>query len=347
MRLPGIITGHLQKARAAAIAAVEVYNRPGTHFRTPQYVVLITIAWTALFHAVFHRRGVKPWYVKSGTGRGVRYEKTEGEPKHWELSECLRRYHGDHNTPERANLRFLIGLRNKIEHRHLPNLDPALYGECQAALLNFEEVLTREFGDGCALGESLAVSLQFSRVTPQARAAALRELSKSSAQSVRDYIDQFRAGLDNELLNDPAFSFRVFLVPKTANRQNSADMAVEFVPYDPQNLEQTREMERLTTLIRERQIRVAGQGLMKPGRVVERVRVQISEMNLYLHTCCWRHFNVRPSKGSDTPHGTDDRYCLYDEPHDDYLYTDAWVEKLTRELRDPEKYRSITQRRAP
>jgi hypothetical protein len=345
MRLPGIIRAHLEKARAAAIAAVEVYNRPGTHFRTPQYIVLMTIAWTALFHAVFHRRGARPWYVRSGTGRGIRYEKTEGEPKHWELSECLRRYYGDDNPPARANLRFLLGLRNKIEHRHLPNLDPALYGECQAALLNFEEVLTQEFGDAHALGESLAVSLQFSRVTPEARAAALRELSKRSARRVRDYIDQFRAGLDDEVLNSPAFSFRVFLVPKTANRQKSADIAVEFVPYDPLNLDQMREMERLTTLIKEKQIRVAGQGLMKRGRVVERVRAQIPEMNLHVHTCCWRHFNVRPSKGSGTPHRTDDRYCLYDEPHDDYLYTDAWVEKLSRELRNPEKYRSITQGR--
>jgi hypothetical protein len=52
-----------------------------------------------------------------------------------------------------------------------PNLDPALYGECQAALLNFERVLTQEFGDAYALAESLAVSLQFSRVTPEARSA--------------------------------------------------------------------------------------------------------------------------------------------------------------------------------
>jgi Domain of unknown function (DUF3644) len=56
----------------------------------------------------------------------VRYVKIDGDPKHWELSECLKQHYGDKNPPERRNLEFLIGLRNKIEHRHLPELDPAL-----------------------------------------------------------------------------------------------------------------------------------------------------------------------------------------------------------------------------
>lgn len=177
MRLPKTVTAHLEKARTSATAAVEVYNRPGAHFRTPQYIVLMVIAWTALFHALFYVRNQKPWYVRTGSGRGTRYEKIDGEPRHWDLNECLRQYYRDTNPPVRANLQFLLGLRNKIEHRHLPDLDPALYGECQAALLNFEEVATTAFGERYGLAESLAASLQFSRVTPKARAAAMRQLS--------------------------------------------------------------------------------------------------------------------------------------------------------------------------
>ena len=74
---------------------------------------------------------------------------------------------------ERSNLEFLIGLRNKIEHRQLPELDPALYGECQAALINFDDFITSEFGIRHALSESLAVSLQFSRSIPPQKATAL------------------------------------------------------------------------------------------------------------------------------------------------------------------------------
>jgi Protein of unknown function (DUF3644) len=151
----------LEKARAAAISAVEVYNRPESAFRTPHYLVLMTIAWTALLHAIFYKR-----HQGRGTerklARSFRYVRVDGEFKYWELDECCNQYWGDKNPAERENIRFLIGLRNRIEHRDLPELEPSIYGECQALLLNFETLLEAEFGKRYALTETLALSLQFS-----------------------------------------------------------------------------------------------------------------------------------------------------------------------------------------
>src|SRR2546425_1045326 len=144
-RNPKIVSAHLAKARLGAISAVEAYNKPGPHFRTAHYILLIVTAWTALFHAIFYKKGRRPWY-KTGAGKGTRYRRVDGEPKHWELAHCLEQYYGDKNPSERKNLEFLLGLRHRIEHRHLPDLDPALYGECQSALMNFEEVVVKEFG---------------------------------------------------------------------------------------------------------------------------------------------------------------------------------------------------------
>lgn len=157
--LSSVVRDNLEKCRSAAIAAVDVYNRPGPRFRTAHYIVLIIIAWTALFHAVFYKKGIKPWYQKrkGANPRGDRYEHVGGDPKHWDLSECLRRHFGSDNPPERANLEFLIELRNKIEHRQVPELDPGLYGECQAALLNLETLLSAEFSARYALSDQLAV----------------------------------------------------------------------------------------------------------------------------------------------------------------------------------------------
>jgi hypothetical protein len=146
-----VVRDNIEKARSSALAAVDAYNRPGPRFRTAQYLVLIIIAWIGAFHAIFYKRGKRPWYRKQSSGTGVRYFKVDGEPKHWDLSECVKQYFGDKHPPERKNLEFLIGLRNKIEHRHLPELDPALYGECQSALLNLEELLVQEFGQKWAL----------------------------------------------------------------------------------------------------------------------------------------------------------------------------------------------------
>ena len=51
--LSRIVKDNLAKCRGSAIAAVDAYNRPGPRFRTSHFVVLITMSWTALFHAVF------------------------------------------------------------------------------------------------------------------------------------------------------------------------------------------------------------------------------------------------------------------------------------------------------
>lgn len=197
--LPHTVKDNIEKCRSAAIAAVESYNRPGPNFRTAQYIILLTIAWTGLFHAIFYHRGRRPWYRKKGTkaakGKAIRYVKVDGEPKHWDLAECLKQYFGDKDPPERKNLDFLLGLRNKIEHRNLPELDPALYGECQAALLNLEELLTNEFGPKVALAEQLAISLQLTHVIPEEKGKANKVLASNAARNVKEYVEKFRGGL--------------------------------------------------------------------------------------------------------------------------------------------------------
>ena len=344
--LPNIVRENLQKACSAATAAVEVYNKPGPHFRAAHYIVLMTMAWTALFHAVFYRRRVKPWYTqRTASGRGIRYQHVEGEPKHWDLSECLKQYYADQHPAVRQNLRFILGLRNKIEHRNLPELDPALYGECQSMLMNFEAMLVDVFGDQYSLTESLAVSLQFSHIMPAAKSRAVKRLVASAVKHVKDYIQTFRAGLSPEVLNSTEYSFSVYLVPKVANRENAGDIAVEFVRYDPTKPEEMKNLEQITSLIKEKQVPVANLGLKKPGQVVDELRARISfPVNAHVHTCAWRHYKVRPQSRSSTPKATTSQFCVYDDAHGDYLYTDAWVEFLAKNLGDAATYQQITGR---
>src|ERR1700722_867594 len=114
--LPQTVKDNIEKCQAASIASVDVYNRPGSRFRTPHFIVLIIMAWTAGYHAYFYRKRRNPWYKKTGrSAKGDRYVRVDGDPKHWDLAECLKQYHGGNNPPERKNLEFLIGLRNKIE----------------------------------------------------------------------------------------------------------------------------------------------------------------------------------------------------------------------------------------
>jgi len=345
--LPQTVKDNLEKCRASAIAAVDAYNRPGPRFRTAQFIVLITIAWTALFHAVFFRRRRRPWYVKrtSGRGRAIRYQKVDGEPKHWDLSECIRQYFANQSPPERRNLEFLIGLRNKIEHRHLPELDASLYGECQAALLNLEELVVKEFGSRYALAEQLAVSLQFSQVIPHEKKTAARALARGSARSVADYVETFRGGLPSTVLNSMKYSFNVFLLPKLVNRQSTADAAVQFIRVDEASQEELSRLEKLNVLIREKRIPIANLDLLKPSQVVAEVRLRLPfTFTINSHTSAWRYFRVRPRQGDPHPERTASEYCVYDGVHRDYLYTRTWVEKLIRELSDAARFQEVTGR---
>ncbi len=345
--LPQVVRENLEKCQSAALAAVESYNRPGPRFRTAQYLVMIVIAWTAFFHAVFYRRGERPWYRKrnSGAGTGVRYQKIDGEPRHWDLSECLKHYFGDQNPPERQNLEFLLKLRNKIEHRHLPELDASLYGECQAALMNLEEKVVSEFGARYALQDQLAVSLQFSRTTPAEKKRAARILASDSAKSVTDYIERFRGRLAPTVLNSMRYSFSVFLVPKVANRRSAADAAVEFVPVDEASEPELARLEKLNVLIREKKIPIANLNRRKPSQVVDELKDVLSfPVNVSVHTAAWKHFKVRPKGGSARPDRTQTDFCIYDEVHGDYTYTQAWINKLREALSTTEGYREIVGR---
>jgi uncharacterized protein DUF3644 len=342
--LPQVVRDNLDKCRAAAVAAVDAYNRAGSRFRTAQFIVLIIIAWTSLLHAIFYKSGRRPWYRQkpTGTGRGIRYVRLDGDPKHWELGECLKQHFGDHNTPERKNLEFLIGLRNKIEHRHLPQLDTSLYGECQACLLNLESLLVEHFGVKYGLAEQLAVSLQFSSLQPGQKVKATKAAVKAAAKTVVEYIEKFRPGLPVETLNSTKYSFTVFLVPRVANRASAADAAVQFLRIDEASPEELERLANLNVLIREKHIPIANLHRYKPSEVTAAVEAALQfEFNMAAHVRAWRYFSVRPPSGDAHPERTISEYCVYDGVHEDYVYTQAWIDKLVRELSDPAKHQEV------
>ena len=78
----------------------------------------------------------------------------------------------------KENLRLFIGLRNKIEHRSLPELDLTIFGECQAMLLNFEDMLFQQFGPEHGMANSVALALQFSHLRDPEQARAISRLHR-------------------------------------------------------------------------------------------------------------------------------------------------------------------------
>jgi hypothetical protein len=336
-RLPVEVSANMSKAREAALLAVEVYNRPATAFRSAGYIILMIVAWTALFHAIFLRKRIKPFYKKKGSTR--RYEKVDGDYKTWELTECLRQYYKEQSTAPRKNLEFFIALRNKIEHRFLSELDIEIFGECQAMLMNFEEVLSSEFGGKQALVGGLPYALQFSKALTPTQVTAMRGSARQHLQSVKKFVTSFRSSLSDDVQSNASYSFKVFLVPKVGSQAKSSDIAIEFVRYDPTKPEEMKQYERVIALIKPKQVSVANLGGLKAGQVVERVASRLGRrFTMNSHARCWKHFNTRPGSKSSSPEQCDNRYCYFDVLHKDYVYTNAWVDFLAEKLGDATIY---------
>ncbi len=329
----------LRKARESACLAVELYNKPLSTFRTQGFVALMVIAWTSLYHAFYYRLGIIPKYPRA---------ENENEDKYWDLSKCLKVFYGGEASPSRSNLEFFIGLRNEIEHRSLPEIDHSLFGHCQAMVMNFEDLLVGQFGQDASLAESLALAVQFSRAKSAEQCEAIRRQLQPLPEDIAKFIENHRANLSEEIRDSMEYCYKVFIVPKIANHEKSSDLAVEFVPFDPDEPSGRKFGEKLTALIKEKQVPVANKDRLKAGVVCEKVLFELRAKGFkskfvasYHHAAAVEFYKIRPSKDSKRPDKTITKYCVYDEAHGDYVYTVAWVEFLVEELQKEGQYERI------
>lgn len=325
------------KAQQSATLAVDVYNRPATQFRTEGYIVLMVVAWTAALHAIFERDGVD-YIDRDQNGDPVMIGEDQ---KARAIGDCIRERFGDGTPPVRTNLEFIIGLRNKIEHRYVPSIDVHVAGECQALLLNLERLLSDEFGDYYSIADSLSVPLQTSILRNTARVSALRQLQAHHYDEVMEYIEDYRSELPDSVYSDPSYSFRVYLIPKVGNHESSSDIAFEFVKYDADKPEDMEALRHQVTLIRDRQVPVANPGMHKPSGVARQVAERIGRcFSGHHHVLAWKCYGVRAS--GVQPDQCKPEYCQFDSVHKDYIYTDAWVDFLVDKLSDADEYARVT-----
>ena len=335
-RFTPIVDVLIDKARESALLGVQIYNNPLISFRTPGFVVQMIIAFTSLFHATFERNGTDYWYTNAdGTVKII-----DGDKYAWDISECVKQYYRRKTTDVAENLRFFINIRNKIEHRFIPALDIAFSGKCQALLFNFEDLLASEFGSYFALGNNLALALQFS-VYSSEQQRVLRKIQSTEYEAIRKYAEAYDANLPPEVTQSMNYSFRAYLIPKIANHANSADIAIEFIRYDPNSPEDMEKYEKQVAFIKEKGVQVADQGKLRVRDVVKRVK-EATDLHFTTthHTNAWKIYKVRP-KGYSA-NGCQTEFCQFSEAFKDYVYTEAWVRFLIKKLQIPEEYNKVS-----
>jgi hypothetical protein len=344
--LPRQAKSALEKARDSGLLAVEVYNKPAVKFKSGCYISLMVIAWTALFHAVFFRRKTKPFY-KNESGH---YVKVEGDFKYWELDECLRQYFkADTGNPLRKNLEFFIPLRNKIEHRSMPELDASIFGECQAMLLNFDEMMEKEFGAKYCLRECLSFSLQ---LFPSSESLVAAVMHHPDTKPVVEFIQQYRSTITSDITASGKYSFKAFLI-QVANHKTDTALPIQFVHYDELSEEDKKHVSQFGAMVKFKEVPVSNLDTIRAGDIVKKVQAAlgnpkverggkpVDKFNIAIHARCWRRYKVRPASGSPTPQETNWKYCVYDKRHNDYGYTQAWVDFLIEKLKDNAEFGAV------
>ena len=152
-------------------------------------------------------------------------------------------------------------------------------------------------------------------------------VSKDEESAIK-FVKDYRGLLEASVENSQQYSFKAYLVPKIGNHRTSSDLAIEFVKYDPSSPEEMEKYDKAIVAIKEKHIPVANQDHMKPSMVLEKLKAAGYEKNMSWHTAMWNKYKVRPSGDAANKETCKTEYCIYDKPHQDYLYSDAWVSML-------------------
>jgi hypothetical protein len=130
------------KSREAVLTAIRVFNDQQVSFKV-RYVNRTDDAWTYLLHAYYRSKGTEYWYYRQGPKRRIFDRRKHGAYKYWELERCLNSDQSPVDRDTANNLRFLVGLRHKIEHQMARSLDGYLSGRYQACAINYNTYLRK------------------------------------------------------------------------------------------------------------------------------------------------------------------------------------------------------------
>ena len=309
----------VKKSREAMLAAVQVYNNPQITFKSETFIALSVISWTYLMHAYYRQHQIEYRY-HTKVGKKKVFDRTKnGAYKYWELERCLNDDKCPLDNETKLNLRFLIGIRHEIEHQMTNKIDDCISAKLQACCINYAQYLCDFFGERYDVREQLALSLQFAPISPE-QTHALKDNPKLSL-NVKNYIASFESGLTEEQSSNPHYAYRLFFVPKSANRAGQADRVIEFIPADsPAAIGLNHEY----TLIKETE-----KDKYLPSDIVSLMKEEgFSWFTMGVHTKLWQSKDAKnPSK----------RYGVLIAGKQWYWYKN-WVEIVRQYCNDNNKY---------
>jgi hypothetical protein len=216
--------------------------------------------------------------------------------------------------------------------------------------MNYEEELVAQFGESYSIADMVHIPVSLSTFSREG-VARLVAAQEALPRRLKDFFVNYRGAVTEEIREDKRFEFRVELVQKRAP-MSDADLAVSFVreedlSEDVRNAYQ--ELERLgRVIIREKERPIANLGRLRPkpfsAAVEARIPFRFRPFSEFPQA--WKTLLVRPpsSAKGKTRRTTDERYCIYDDAHDDYVYLPAFLELLVERCSTREGFLAVVGR---
>lgn len=205
-------------AQEAMISAISVFNNPSIKFKSEIFIVNMCIAWTYLLHAYYLDLGIDIRY-KNKNGEIIKTR--HGQEKLMDLDGCLSHSKCPLDSGSKNNLLILIEIRHEIEHRGSDKIDKFLASKFQANSLNFNRYISSLLGEEYEIASRLPFSLQMSEFVFDKDLKAKKEATIPKELVVVQ--EAFENRLTFEEYNDSNYSYRIHILPRTANRKGGAD----------------------------------------------------------------------------------------------------------------------------
>ncbi|MDA5193288.1 DUF3644 domain-containing protein [Govanella unica] len=216
----------LYEAVEQIICAVSFYNNPIISARAESFFVHAVIAWTKLLQAHYVARKVEPIYENG---------------RWWDIKELTRRGDCPLEAAVKENIKLISDIRDMIEHRVGDAIGTSLHQYVQACALNFSNFIEKKFGVLWSVQHELSFSIQFYKLT----IAQASNRHNAVPCDVEAKCLEVGRSVSDDIYNDPAFAFRVYVIPKTTNNPKVADQAVHYRAIGSNAEMAVRDVERL------------------------------------------------------------------------------------------------------
>ncbi len=305
----------LIRAREAMILAVQVFNSPALIFKTEIFAVLACVAWTYLLHEFYSSK--KKVEIVGKDGRSLL------------LSQMVERTDFPLSKGIKNNIAAMIDIRNDVEHKLLRKGGQKFYGLFQACCLNFDKALCDLFGVKVSLQHDLSLALQFSRLNFE----QIETIHKYDLTPGLEAIDAKLEGrLSDAEKQDTEYQLKVVYTLQSAAKSKAH---IQFVRPDSAEgkeihyvLEKHKTSDELYPF--------------KPHHVWKEVAKKTKKaFNAHNHTQAMYFYCIRPSNGGKQPENTNKDYCIYHIAHNDYTYSQAWIDFLVMKVLDETEFSKI------